>query len=47
MNSDFKDELIINVDYSSLDAIDKLIEVLKSNNIEVNGIDRDKYLIKL
>lgn len=47
MGSDFKDELIINVDFSSLDAIDKLIEVLKSNNIEVKGIDRDKYLIKL
>lgn len=47
MGSDFKDELIINVDFSSLDSIDKLIEVLKSNNIEVKGIDRDKYLIKL
>ena len=47
MDSIIKDELVINVDFSSLAAIDKLIEVLKSNNIEVKGIDRDKYLIKL
>lgn len=42
-----KDELIINIDSSSLESIDKFIELLKSNNVEVKAIGRDVYVIKL
>ena len=42
-----KDELILKVDYSSLETIDKFIDLLKSNNVEVKAIGRDEYVIKL
>lgn len=42
-----KDELILKVDYSSLESIDKFIDLLKSNNVEVKAIGRDEYVIKL
>lgn len=42
-----KDELIIKIDSSSLASIDKFIELLKSNNLDVKAIGRDEYLIKL
>ena len=47
MNGNTKDELILRVDYSSLDTIDKFIDLLKSNNVEVTAIGRDEYVIKL
>ena len=42
-----KDELILKVDYSSLESIDKFIDLLKSNNVEVKALGRDEYVIKL
>ncbi|MDU4726568.1 hypothetical protein [Clostridium sp.] len=42
-----KDELILNVDSSSLESIDKFIDLLKSNNVEVNAIGRDEYVVKI
>lgn len=42
-----KDELILKVDFSSLEIVDKFIDLLKDNNIEVKGIGRDEYLIKI
>lgn len=42
-----KDELILKVDYSSLETIDKFIDLLKSNNVEVKALGRDEYVIKL
>ena len=42
-----KDELILKVDYSSLKVIDKFIDLLKSNDVEVKAIGRDEYVIKL
>ena len=42
-----KDELILKVDYSSLETSDKFIELLKSNNVEVKAIGSDEYVIKL
>ena len=47
INKTSKDELIINVDSSSLENIDKFIDLLKSNNVEVKAIGRDEYVIKL
>ncbi|MEN8075318.1 hypothetical protein ABFP60_00065 [Clostridioides difficile] len=47
MNENTKDELILRVDYSSFESIDKFIDLLKSNNIEVKARGRDKYVIKL
>ena len=42
-----KNELIIKIDSSSATNIDKLISILYSNNIDVNAIGKDEYLIKL
>lgn len=42
-----KDELILKVDYSSLETIDKFIDLLKSHNVEVKALGRDEYVIKL
>ena len=47
INKTSKDELIINVDSSSLENIDKFIDLLKSNNVEVKALGRDEYVIKL
>lgn len=47
INKTSKDELIINVDSSSLESIDKFIDLLKSNNVEVKALERDEYVIKL
>ena len=46
INKTSKDELIINVDSSSLEAIDKFIDLLKSNDVEVKALGRDEYVIK-
>ncbi|MDU2672660.1 MAG: hypothetical protein E7C49_11675 [Clostridium sp.] len=46
-NGSTKDELILKVDYSSLETIDKFIDLLKSNNVEVKVLGRDEYVIKL
>ena len=42
-----KDELILNIDFSSLEPVDKFILLLKDNNIKVKGIGSDEYLIKI
>ena len=47
MNRNTNGELIINVDSSSLETIDKFIDLLKSNNVEVKVLGRDEYVIKL
>ncbi|MBC5630627.1 hypothetical protein H8S20_17350 [Clostridium sp. NSJ-6] len=47
INENTKDELILNVDSSSLEAIDKFIDLLKSNNVEVKALGRDEYVVKL
>ena len=47
INKTSKDELIINVDSSSLESIDKFIDLLKSNNVEVKALGKDEYVIKL
>ena len=47
MNGNTKDELILKIDYSSLESIDKFIDLLKSNDVEVKALGRDEYVIKL
>lgn len=47
INKTSKDELIINVDSSSLESIDKFIDLLKANNVEVKVLGRDEYVIKI
>lgn len=42
-----KDELILKMDFSCLETVDKFIDFLKTNNIDVKGIGRDEYLIKI
>lgn len=41
-----KEELILKVDFSSIASIDRFIEILKSNNIEVTELGKDEYVIK-
>ncbi|MBC5627742.1 hypothetical protein H8S20_02440 [Clostridium sp. NSJ-6] len=47
MNRNTNGELIINVDSSSLETIDKFIDLLKSNGVEVKVLGRDEYVVKL
>ncbi|MDU2290377.1 MAG: hypothetical protein E7D69_09845 [Clostridium celatum] len=42
-----ENELILKVDFSSLETVDKFIDFLKDNNINIKGIGRDEYLIKV
>ncbi len=42
-----ENELILKVDFSSLETVDKFIDFLKTNNIDIKGIGRDEYLIKI
>lgn len=42
-----KNELIIKIDSPSTTNIDKFINLLNSNKIDVNAIGKDEYLIKL
>ena len=42
-----ENELILKVDFSSLETVDKFIDLLKANNIEVKTIGRDEYLIQI
>ncbi|MEN8077473.1 hypothetical protein ABFP60_10965 [Clostridioides difficile] len=42
-----ENELILKVDFSSLETVDKFIDFLKDKNINIKGIGRDEYLIKL
>lgn len=46
-NGSTKDELILKVDFASLETIDNLIDLLKSNDVEVKALGRDEYVIKL
>ena len=47
MHENLKGELIIKIDYSSLECIDKLVKILQSNDLEVKKIGQDEYSIKL
>lgn len=42
-----ENELILKVDFSSLETVDKFIDFLKDNNIDIKGIGRDEYLVKI
>ena len=42
-----KKEVILKIDFSSFETVDKFIDLLKDNNVEVKGIGRDEYLVKL
>lgn len=42
-----ENELILKVDFSSLETVDKFIDLLKNNNVEVKSIGRDEYSIKI
>ena len=42
-----KDELILKIDFSSFETVDKFIDFLKATNIDVKGIGRDEFLIKV
>ena len=46
-NETDKKELILKIDFSSLETVDKFIDLLKDNNVEVKGIGRDEYLIQI
>lgn len=41
-----RDELILNIDFSCLETVDKFIDLLENNNIDIKHIGRDEYLIK-
>ena len=42
-----KDELILKVDFASFKSINKFIDLLKSNDVEIKAIGRDEYVVKL
>ncbi|CAM2079569.1 MAG: hypothetical protein NSGCLCUN01_03789 [uncultured Clostridium sp.] len=42
-----KKELILKIDFSSLETVDKFIDLLKDNDIEVKTIGIDEYLIQI
>ncbi len=42
-----KNELILKVDYSSLETFDKFIDLLKTNEVDIKPLGRDEYLISL
>lgn len=42
-----KNELILKVDFSSLETVEKFIDFLKSNNINVKDIGNDEYLVSV
>ncbi|CAM2077707.1 MAG: hypothetical protein NSGCLCUN01_01895 [uncultured Clostridium sp.] len=42
-----KKELILKIDFSSLETVDKFIDLLKTNNVEVKTIGKDEFLIQI
>lgn len=42
-----KNDLLLKLDFSSLETVDKFIDLLKDNDIEVKTIGRDEYLINI
>lgn len=42
-----KNEIILKVDFSSFEAVEKFIDLLKNNNVEVKMIGRDECLIQI
>lgn len=42
-----KKELILKIDFSSFEIVEKFIDLLKDNNVEVKTIGRDEYLIQI
>lgn len=47
INETDKKELILKIDFSSFETVDKFIDLLKNNNVEVKSIGRDEYSIKI
>lgn len=46
-NETDKKELILKIDFSSFETVAKFIDLLKDNNIEVKGIGKNEYLVKI
>lgn len=46
-NETDKKELILKFDFSSFETVTKFIDLLKDNNIEVKGIGKNEYLVKI
>lgn len=42
-----KNELILKVDFSSLETVEKFIDFLKTNNINIKCIGNDEYLVSV
>lgn len=42
-----KNEIILKVDFSSFETVEKFIDLLKNNNVEVKMIGRDECLIQI
>lgn len=42
-----KKELILKIDFSSFETVEKFIELLNDNNVNVKTIGRDEYLIQI
>lgn len=42
-----KKELILKIDFSSFETVDKFIDLLKNNNVEVKTIGRNEFLIQI
>lgn len=42
-----KNELILKVDFSSLETLDKFIDFLNANNINIKGIGNDEFLVSV
>ena len=40
-------KIILKVDFASFKSINKFIDLLKSNNVEVKALGRDEYVVKL
>lgn len=42
-----KNELILKLDFSSLETLDKFIDFLRANNINIKDIGTDEYLVSV
>ncbi len=42
-----KNELILKIDFSSLETVEKFIDLLKTKNINIKGIGNDEYLVSV
>ena len=46
-NETNKKELLLKIDFSSFETVDKFIDLLKDNNIEIKEIGKDEYLVQI